>query len=93
MAEIARLHATVRGDVQGVGFRWFVRRLAAELDLEGWVANRPDGSVEVLAEGRRQDLQRLLDALRQGPRGASVEGIDSDFEAAAGDLRGFEIRP
>ena len=92
MAETARLHATVRGDVQGVGFRWFVRRLAAELDLEGWVANRPDGSVEVLAEGRRRDLERLLDALRQGPRGARFEGVDADFGPAAGGLRGFEIR-
>ena len=53
MADVPRerLHAVVRGTVQGVGFRWFVQRVAARMELQGWVANRSDRSVEVVAEG------------------------------------------
>ncbi len=56
-----RLHATVRGSVQGVGYRWFVQRVASRLELDGWVANRADRSVEVVAEGPREAIDELLD--------------------------------
>ena len=59
-----QLHITVRGRVQGVFFRAAMRRLARRLDLTGWVRNCPDGSVEVLAEGRRDVLEQLLDWCR-----------------------------
>ena len=52
-----RLDATVRGRVQGVGFRWFVLREAMALRLDGWVANTPEGSVQCVAEGLRPDLE------------------------------------
>lgn len=71
-----RLHAVVRGRVQGVGFRWFVREEARALDLAGWVANRRDGSVEVEAEGSADGIDRLRQVLLRGPDGASVAGVD-----------------
>ena len=76
-----RLHVLVRGRVQGVGFRWFVRETARELGLAGWVRNRPDGVVEVAAEGSAATLERLREQLRNGPPGAVVTSVD-DIEAA-----------
>ncbi len=62
-----RLHVIVRGQVQGVGFRWFVVRLADQLDLTGWVMNRPDRALELVAEGPPGRLDELLEALHEGP--------------------------
>ena len=70
------LHATVRGLVQGVGFRWFVCREARVLGLTGRVSNRPDGSVEVTAEGARAHLETLLSALKRGPEVSRVERVE-----------------
>lgn len=88
----ARMHASVHGMVQGVGFRAFVQREAARLDVTGWVANRPDGTVEVVAEGRREALDRLANSLRRGPRLAEVEDVRLAYEDAAGDFSGFHVR-
>src|SRR5213595_3888362 len=63
-----RLHAVVRGDVQGVGFRYFVQRKAQQLGLRGWVRNNDDGTVELVAEGDRGKLEDLERAVRAGPR-------------------------
>ncbi len=89
---ISRLHATVTGRVQGVSFRYFVLEQAAELDLKGWVRNRWDSSVEVIAEGPRQKLQDLLDALRRGPPMARVEDVDFSWHDATGEFIGFSVR-
>jgi acylphosphatase len=70
------LHVAVRGRVQGVGFRWFVRETARTLGLSGWVRNRPDGSVEVAASGESHAVDLLLAALHRGPPGASVANLD-----------------
>lgn len=80
-----RIHVAVRGRVQGVGFRWFARESARGLSLAGWVSNRPDGSVEVAAEGAEQAIAQFRAALRDGPPGASVSAVD-DLPTAAGDL-------
>lgn len=66
----------VRGRVQGVGFRWFVRVSARRLGLSGWVANAPDGSVEIAASGDQAKLDELRRAVARGPDGAHVEGVD-----------------
>ena len=87
-----RLVATVRGRVQGVGFRWFVQREAHRLGLEGWVANQPDRSVEVVAEGPQGQLEQLVLQLWEGPLGASVGGVYPRYEPARGNLVGFTIR-
>ena len=58
----------VRGRVQGVGFRWFVEREAHILGIAGWVRNNADGSVEIMAQGTRDQLSGLRSRLREGPR-------------------------
>lgn len=87
-----RLEATVRGYVQGVGFRWFVVRNAKRLNLRGWTANEADGSVRVVAEGPDQALDDFVARLRQGPAGASVETVDAQRSVAQGNLGSFTIR-
>ena len=82
----------MRGRVQGVGFRWFVTRSAARLGLAGWVANQPDGSVRVVAEGPDGAMDQLVALLREGPAGASVEAVDEQWLVASGTLRGFGVR-
>jgi acylphosphatase len=86
-----RLHAVVRGDVQGVGFRYFVQRRAREHGLSGWVRNNDDGTVEVVAEGDRGKLEQLERALQEGPRGARVDRVDAQWSAATGGLQGFDL--
>jgi acylphosphatase len=88
----ARLEATARGRVQGVGFRYFVLRRGMELGVTGWVANEPDGSVRCVAEGRRSDLEALLATMERGPAGALVERVTTTWGAATGTLRDFGIR-
>ena len=81
----------VRGRVQGVGFRWFVERDAHILGIAGWVRNNHDGSVEVLAQGTRDQLSGLHSRLREGPRAARVDAVEvSDAPPAAG-LNSFRI--
>jgi acylphosphatase len=88
----SRLEAVVRGQVQGVGYRWFVVHEASRLGLDGWVANEADGSVRVLAEGPDADLDGLVVVLRDGPSGASVTDVAVRREPARGGLAGFDIR-
>ena len=89
---IVRVGATVAGDVQGVGFRWFVVREAARLGLVGWVANAADGTVQLEAEGERDSVDRLLALVRQGPPGSRVSGITVADHAALGGEAGFVVR-
>ncbi len=89
MAE--RIRAVVQGDVQGVGFRDFVERRARELGLQGSVRNRRDGTVEVVAEGSREALDRLCQRLREGPRMASVDRVEITEEPATGEFSGFRV--
>jgi len=91
-AEWARLHAIVRGHVQGVYFRAHTRRRAQDLNLRGYVRNRWDGTVEVVAEGPRKALEQLLAFLHVGPPSAWVEGVDVDWGAATGEFWAFEVR-
>jgi acylphosphatase len=75
----------VRGRVQGVGFRWFVEREAHILGIAGWVRNNADGSVEVLAQGTRDQLAGFRTRLREGPRAARVDDVqESEVRPAAG---------
>lgn len=70
------LHVLVHGRVQGVGFRWFVRERASALGVGGWVRNRPDGAVEVAADGPDDALAALREVLRRGPDGAHVRAVE-----------------
>jgi acylphosphatase len=86
-----RLHATVFGRVQGVSFRFYTRDTADALKLTGWVANRYDGSVEVVAEGPRSALDQLLEFLYQGPPMGRVDRVQHDFGPATGEFKRFTI--
>lgn len=70
------IHLLLRGRVQGVGFRWFVRVHARRLGLAGYVANLRDGSVEVAASGEQKDIDELARIVRQGPDGALVSTVE-----------------
>jgi len=75
-------HVTIRGHVQGVGFRYFVVQrvldmLERNLDLEGWVRNRSDGSVEALFAGEPDVVAGMIEACRKGPAGARVEAVEA----------------
>jgi len=88
---VERLHAVIHGDVQGVGFRYFLTRQAQARGLSGWVRNRSDGAVELVAEGERSDLDELLKAARQGPRHARVDNVDAKWSDAEGGLDRFDL--
>ncbi|HXC28787.1 MAG TPA: acylphosphatase [Stellaceae bacterium] len=66
---------TITGRVQGVGYRFWAERAAAALGVRGWVRNRTDGSVELLASGSESAIDALIEACRQGPRAAAVDGV------------------
>jgi acylphosphatase len=92
MAERQRLIAQVAGRVQGVGFRWWIRSRASELNLTGWVMNDADERVvAVVAEGDPDNLDELERQLWRGPRGAHVERVEAERSPASGEYVRFEI--
>ena len=86
-----RVDASVRGRVQGVGFRVFALREATHLGVDGYVANEQDGSVRIVAEGPRADLEALVVRLEEGPPAAIVERVATRWEPARGLGAGFRI--
>lgn len=82
-----RLHATVTGRVQGVGFRYFVQKAANELGLTGWTRNLPDGSVEVEAEGTAEALESFRQKLWAGPALSRVDDVRDSLSDAQGGLQ------
>src|SRR5829696_9125387 len=92
------VHVTIRGRVQGVGFRAFIERQAQERALDGWVRNRRDGSVEAVFAGASTAVDAMLEACRQGPAGAEIEDFELREEEAAGLIpssrpAGFFVMP
>ncbi|HEV8282173.1 MAG TPA: acylphosphatase [Candidatus Limnocylindrales bacterium] len=83
---------TVRGRVQGVGFRYFVLREAMDLAVTGWVANGPDGSLRCVAEGPRAQLEALLHLVEAGPPSARIDRVDASWGPATNGFSSFEIR-
>ena len=87
------VHFLVRGRVQGVGFRWFVHREAAEIGLRGWVRNTDTGEVEIVAAGDAESIEDLRVELRKGSRGSRVDAIIEHelAESEAESLGAFHI--
>ena len=81
----------VRGHVQGVFFRETTKRRALAAGVSGWIRNRPDGAVEAVFEGEREAVERLVEYVREGPRGARVDWLDVEAEEPEG-LSGFQVR-
>jgi acylphosphatase len=93
MAEAdVRLTAWVRGRVQGVGFRWWTRSRALELGLTGYVANRVDGRVLVVAQGPRDACEKLLHLLQGDTTPGRVDNVVADWSQAPQDIEGFSAR-
>ncbi len=87
----ARLHTYISGRVQGVFFRDFASTEAALLGLTGWVKNLSDGRVEVLAEGEKEDLEKLLEILKKGPLGAKVKNVEAIWEDYLAEFQEFQV--
>ncbi len=83
---VVAVRVVVSGTVQGVGFRWHVRESARRESIAGWVRNRTDGTVELLARGEATSVQRLLAAVRAGPPAAQVQDIAIEDTEAVGSL-------
>ena len=90
--EMERLHAVVRGRVQGVGFRYYVQQQAVTLQINGWVRNLWDGSVEWVGEGTHSALLHLLGAVYQGSPSSIVEDVESEWLPATGEFTSFRVR-
>jgi len=88
---VQRRRVVVQGHVQGVFFRETTKRRALAASVSGWVRNRPDGAVEAVFEGERAAVERLVEYVREGPRGARVDWLDVEAEEPEG-LSGFEVR-
>jgi acylphosphatase len=86
-----RKRVVVHGSVQGVFFRDTTRRLAEQHGIAGWVRNNRDGTVEAVFEGEEADVERLVEFMRAGPRGARVERVEV-YDEEAEQLSGFAIR-
>jgi acylphosphatase len=86
-----RVVVVIRGDVQGVGFRWYVQREAAALGIAGEVRNRPDGAVVIEAEGARDPLERLVEVARQGPPSALVGQVQVTWSEGPARFHDFRI--
>ncbi len=91
--EITRIHAVIHGRVQGVFFRAFTQQTAHQLDLKGWVRNRTDGTVEVLAVGVKSAIQEFEKALTKGPPGARVDRVIKSVALPTEEYSHFTIKP
>ena len=87
-----RVEVIVRGRVQGVYFRASAVNEAQTLGLSGWVMNCADGSVQAVAEGPREKLDRLIAWCHEGPRGARVTSVDVQWQEPENSFHGFQIR-
>lgn len=92
MENLVRVHVLIKGQVQGVFFRKWVKEKADEFGLTGWVQNLADGRVEVVAEKEREQVNRLIELIKKGPRLAKIEDVDISWEDATGEFEDFEIR-
>ena len=75
-----------------MGFRYFVQENARSLGLVGWVRNRRDGSVELIAEGELETLNKLIQVLQQGSRSSQVQDLKSEIQEASGDFENFFVK-
>ena len=90
--QAARLHIIVKGAVQGVGFRFYTMQAAWTHEVSGWVRNRMNGDVEVLAEGNKEVLERFLKDIQRGPASAHVTDVSVDWLPYQGEFTNFTPR-
>jgi acylphosphatase len=92
-SQLVQIHIRVDGHVQGVGFRYFVYDFAQSRAFTGWVRNRHNGEVEILAEGSRADLEDLLTHIRRGPSRSMVTEVKFDWSSAGNLYDKFSLLP
>jgi Acylphosphatases len=92
MEKLVRVHIFVEGLVQGVFFRSTTRSVAKKYNIKGWVKNLPDGRVEIVAEGREEDIKKLIEFCKRGPPAAIVTDVQIFWEEYKGEFDDFEIR-
>lgn len=90
--EIVRAHVRVKGRVQGVGFRAHVEYYANQIGVTGWVRNVGWDTVEAVAEGTRQQVERFIEMMKEGPRLSRVDEWNAEWENATGEFEGFGVR-
>lgn len=90
--ELKQLQATVHGRVQGVSFRYHTAQKAHELNIAGWVMNKKNGTVEVVAEGTEAQLKSLLEFLHIGSPAANVARVDHKWASATGQFTTFKTK-
>jgi len=89
---LSQLYAIIEGRVQGVGFRAFVQRNAVIFGLTGWVRNRWNGTVELIAEGNTSTLEDFLAILQRGPFPGTTRKVKTTWHQASGEFKVFRIR-
>lgn len=89
---MVRAHLHISGIVQGVGYRWHTRREAKAIGLTGWVRNLPDGRVEAVLQGPREQVERMIQWCYRGPEAASVSDIAVAYEEPSDEFPDFGIR-
>ena len=87
----SRVHLVITGRVQGVWFRANTQKKAKTLDLKGWVKNRPDGRVEAVFEGEKEQIDRIIEWCKKGPSFARVDDVQIQWETPMGDFTTFTI--
>jgi acylphosphatase len=90
--DLVRIHIWVTGRVQGVGFRAFVQQSGVLFNLTGWVRNVGYESVETVAEGRRERLEKFAEAVKTGPRAGRVDETRIEWETASGEFQNFGVK-
>ncbi|MCM8821082.1 MAG: acylphosphatase [Candidatus Omnitrophica bacterium] len=86
-----RVHIVISGRVQGVGFRFYTRDIALETGVKGWVKNKYDGTVEVVAEGKQEEIDKFLKKLKEGYLGRNISRTEEREEPYTGEFTSFEI--
>ncbi len=90
-SRMSRAHVYVSGVVQGVFFRMHTKRMADSVGVTGWVRNLPDGRVEAVFEGRKRDVEKMIDWCKKGPSGAIVKSIEIEWLDYKGEFKNFRI--
>ncbi|MCI0560793.1 MAG: acylphosphatase [Nitrososphaera sp.] len=88
----ARAQIFISGQVQGVFFRTSAQEKARELGLTGWAKNVPEGKVEIVCEGEKEDVEKFVEWCREGPELARVENVESKYEDSRDEFDSFEVR-
>jgi len=90
--EIIRVHIWVKGRVQGVGFRAHVEYQALQIGVVGWVRNVGRNTVETVAEGTQEKIERFINTVKQGPNLSRVDEVKIEYEETTGQLEGFNVK-